>query len=182
MERSNLTNLRSLGEIHQHDWAGASEPVSAGLVEWTRSAVAHDHRTAVHASLDACKLVLGHYPQTAGGSPRKYIDNMVAVIQRWIDEPTRENQEAVRGALDVTRAVHAWQAPTDSVAFWILESVDHACLTVWAGERASYIVPVDFATTAGRVMACVYHALRTSGASETDAANAVIDAVLAATG
>ncbi len=181
MERTDLTNLRNLGEAHAHDWAGANEAIAAGLVEWTRAAVVHDHRTAVHASLDACKLVLKHYPQS-GGSPRKYIDNMVAVIQRWVDEPTRENQEVVRGALDYTRAVHAWQTPTDSIAFWILESVDHACLTVWAGERASYIIPVDFATTAGRVMACVYRALRTNGASETEAANAVLDCVLAVTG
>jgi len=137
MERSNLTNLRSLGEQHVHDWAGARDAIAAGLVEWTRGAVVHDHRTAVRASLAACKLILVHYPQS-GGSPRKYIDNMIAVIQRWVDEPTRENQEVVRGALDYTRAVHAWATPTDSIAFWILESVDHACLTVWAGERASY--------------------------------------------
>jgi len=52
---------------------------------------------------------------------------------------------------------------------------------VWAGDRASYIIPVDFATTAGRVVACVFHAMRSAGQSEQAAADAVIDVVLGVT-
>ncbi len=182
-ERSDLANLRALGEPRIHEWGGASEPIGAGLVEWTRLAISHDQQLAVRASLGACALVIGDYP--AGGSPRaprQYVDHMVSVIQRWLDDPSRDNREAVRSSLDVTRELHAWQTDADDDAhFWILEAVDHACLTVWAGERASYIIPVDFATTAGRVVACVFHAMRLGGRGEQRAADAVIDVVLGVT-
>jgi hypothetical protein len=181
-ERSDLANLRALGEPRIHDWAGATEPIGAGLVEWTRHAIGHDQPLAVRTSLGACALVTGRYPDAVTQPvPRAYIDHMLAVIERWLDAPTRENREAVRSSLDVTRARHAWQADDDSADFWILEAVDHACLTVWAGERASYIMPIDFATTAGRVVACVYHAMRSAGDDEQRAANAVLDVVLKVT-
>lgn len=186
-ERSDLANLRSIGELRIHDWGGAREPIGAGLVEWTRLAIGHDQRLAVRAALDACALVVGDYPAGATRpAPRAYVERMMAAIERWLDEPTRDNREAVRSSLDVTRERHAWQPEEegddeDDTAFWILEAVDHGCLTVWAGERASYIVPVDFATTAGRVIACVYHAMRAAGQGEQRAANAVIDVVLRAT-
>jgi hypothetical protein len=184
-ERSDLANLRALGESRIHDWAGASEPIGAGLVEWTRLAISHDQQLAVRASLGACTLVIGDYPDSGSGAgttraPRTYIYHMLSVIQRWLDAPTRENREVVRSSLDVTRELHAWQAD-DAASFWILEAVDHTCLTVWAGERASYIIPVDFATTAGRVIACVFHAMRSAGSGEQRAADAVIDVVLKVT-
>jgi hypothetical protein len=106
---------------------------------------------------------------------------MMTVIERWLTAPTHDHREAVRSSLDVHRQAHAWQTEDDP-QFWILEAVDHACLTVWAGERASYIIPVDFATTAGRVIACVFHAMRSAGQTEQAAADAVIDAVLKITG
>jgi len=181
-ERSDLANLRALGEPRIHDWAGAAEPIGAGLVEWTRLAISHSQKLAVRASLDVCALVTGDYPADATlPAPRAYVDRMLTVIQRWLDQPTHGHREAVRSSLDVTRERHAWQADEDSAAFWILEAVDHACLTVWAGERASYIIPVDFATTAGRVIACVFHAMRSAGHDEQRAANAVIDVVLKVT-
>ena len=181
-ERSDLANLRALGEPRIHEWAGASEPIGAGLVEWTRLAISHDQQLAVRASLGACALVIGDYPGASSPrAPRKYLDDMLAVIQRWLDEPTRDNREAVRSSIDVTRDLHAWQTDEDDAAFWILEAVDHACLTVWAGERASYIIPVDFATTAGRVIACAFHAMRLRGDGEQRAADAVIDVVLGVT-
>jgi hypothetical protein len=179
-DRSDLANLRALGESRIHDWAGASEPIGAGLVEWTRLAISHDHKLAVRASLDASQLVLGNATDTQR-APRAYIERMVAAIQRWLDEPSVDHREAVRGSLDVSREQHAWQAEDDDAQFWIREAVDHACLTVWAGERASYIMPVDFATTAGRVVACVFHALRSGGRDEQGAADAVIDVVLQVT-
>ena len=176
-ERSDLANLRALGEPRIHEWAGASEPIGAGLVEWTRLAIAHDQQLAVRTSLGACALVTSAYPETGTQAPRTYVDHMLAVIGRWLEDPSRENREAVRSSLDVTRQLHAWQTD-DAADFWILEAVDHACLTVWAGERASYIIPVDFATTAGRVVACVFHAMRSGGQTEQAAADAVIDVVL----
>ena len=175
-----LANLSALGDPRIHEWAGAAEPIGAGLVEWTRLAIAHDQTLAVQAALGACALVTGTY-RDGGVAPRAYVDHMVAAIERWIADPSREQRDAVRGSLDVHREAHAWQVDDDP-QFWILEAVDHACLTVWAGERASYIIPVDFATTAGRVIACVFHAMRSSGTSEQDAANAVIDVVLKVTG
>src|SRR6185295_21151 len=181
-ERSDLANLRALGEPRIHDWAGAVEPIGAGLIEWTRRAVGHDQRLAVRASLEACALVTSDYPDTAASlPPRNYVDRMLDAISRWVEQPTRDHREAVRSSLDVTRERHAWQTDEDDPQFWILEAVDHACLAVWAGERASYILPVDFATTAGRVVACVFHAMRTGGHSEQRAANAVIDVVLGVT-
>lgn len=181
-DRSDLANLRALGEPRVHDWAGAAEPIGAGLVEWTRRAVGHDQMLAVHAALAVCALVAADYPEAARGlAPRAYVDHMLAVIRRWLDQPTREHREAVRSSLDVTRARHAWQTDEDDPPFWILEAVDHTCLTVWAGERASYILPVDFATTAGRVVACVFHAMRSAGHGEQRAADAVIDVVLKTT-
>jgi hypothetical protein len=178
-ERSDLANLRALGEPRTHEWAGATEPISAGLVEWTRLAIGHDQMLAVRTSLGACALVTGEYSTTVTApAPRAYIDHMLATIQAWLDDPSRENREAVRSSLDVTRERHAWQADEDSREFWILEAVDHTCLTVWVGERASYIIPIDFATTAGRVVACVYRAMRSGGHDEQRAANAVIDVVL----
>ena len=183
-ERSDLANLRALGEPRLHEWAGATEPVGAGLVEWTRLAISHDQQLAVRASLEACALVIDRHSTGATGAtppaPRAYLDHMVAAIRRWLDEPTREHRDAVRSSLDDTRQLHAWQGD-DATDAWILEAVDHAGLTVWAGERASYIIPVDFATTAGRVIACVFHAMRTGGDDEQRAANAVIDVVLRVT-
>lgn len=181
-ERSDLANLRALGEPRIHDWAGAGEPIDAGLVEWTRRALGHDQALAVRASLVACGLVTGSYPAAPPGlPPRAYLDHMLTAIARWLEQPTREHREAVRSSLDVTRERHAWQTEADDPPFWILEAVDHTCLTVWAGERASYIVPVEFATTAGRVVACVFHAMRSAGHGEQRAADAVIDVVLKAT-
>jgi hypothetical protein len=180
-ERSDLANLRALGEPHIHDWAGAAEPIGAGLVEWTRRAISHDQPLAVRAALDACALVS---PEFRGGGSvpgsRAYVDAMLAAIARWLADPSRDQREVVRSSLDVTRQAHAWQIDDDP-QFWILEAVDHTCLTVWAGERASYIVPVDFATTAGRVIACVFHAMRSAGKTEQQAADAVIDVVLKTT-
>lgn len=178
-ERSDLANLRALGEPRIHDWAGATEPIGAGLVEWTRLAIGHDQELAVRASLAACALVTGG--ESSAAAPPSYVDHMLAVIQRWLDEPTRDNREAVRSSLDITREHHAWQADEGSPELWIREAVDHTCLTVWVGERASYIVPIDFATTAGRVVACVYRAMRSAGHDELRAANAIIDVVLAST-
>jgi hypothetical protein len=188
-DRSDMANLRALGESRIHEWAGASEPIGAGLVEWTRLAISHDHRLAVQAALDACALVVGDLPdqssdgsetETAPRAPREYIDRIMAAIRHWLDEPSPANREAVRASLDVGRELHAWQTDDDA-AFWIREAVDHACLTVWAGERASYIVPLDFATTAGRVIACAFHAMCSSGGNPRRAADAMIDTVLRVT-
>jgi hypothetical protein len=182
-ERSDLANLRALGRPRVHDWAGALEPIGAGLVEWTRRAVGHDQRIAVRAALDTCALIVGGYPDAAENlPPRSYVDHMLTAIARWLEQPSRDHREAVRSALDVTRERHAWQTERDDPQFWTLEAVDHTSLAVWAGERASYIVPIDFATTAGRVIACVFHALRCAGHGEQRAADAVIEVVLRVTG
>ena len=158
-ERSDLANLRALGEPRIHEWAGAAEPIAAGLVEWARLAISHDQQLAVHASLAACALVADRY--TGGGAARaerQYVDDMLAAIERWALQPSHEHREAVRSSLDVTRDVHAWQTEDDP-QFWILEAVDHASLAVWAGERSSYIVPLDYSTCAARSVACVLHAM-----------------------
>jgi hypothetical protein len=179
-ERSDLANLRALGEPRTHEWAGAEEPIAAGLVEWTRLAISHDQQLAVRASLGACALVAGSYTGGASRAARAYVDHMLSVIERWLAQPSHEHREAVRSSLDVTREAHAWQTDDDP-QFWILEAVDHTCLTVWAGERASYIIPLDFATTAGRVIACVFHAMRSAGQDDQHAADALIDVVLKVT-
>jgi hypothetical protein len=79
--------------------------------------------------------------------------------------------------LDVTRSAHAWQQESDVASFWILEAVDHASLAVWSGERASYIVPMDYATCAARSVACVLHAMLDAGTLEAPAITSIVDAV-----
>src|SRR6185436_1496095 len=99
-ERSDLANLRAIGEPRIREWAGATEPIGAGLVEWTRLAISHDQRLAVRAALDACALVTGNYPHEGARAPRAYITDMVAAVERWLSAPTREHLEVVRSALD----------------------------------------------------------------------------------
>src|SRR5262245_63981114 len=105
-ERSDLANLRAIGEPRIHEWAGATEPIGAGLVEWTRLAVCHDNRLAVRAAHDACALVVGDYPHDGARAPRSYITAMMTAIERWVAQPTRENLEDVRSALDRPCQLH----------------------------------------------------------------------------
>jgi hypothetical protein len=171
----NVTNV-------ENAWAGAKDYLARGLKVWTRREIGDDQRHAVRAALAACSLVAPLYPEQAPElhAPRRYIDDMMAAIARWLEEPTREHQERVRSMLDVTRDRHAWQDEHDLDHFWTLEAVDHASLAVWSGERSSYIVPVDYATSAARSVACVLHALTTRGEPKDRAVAAVVDAVLAA--
>ena len=165
-------------------WAGAKDYAARGLKVWTRREIGDDQRHAVRAALAACSLVTPAYPEQAAElhAPRRYVVDMVAAITRWLEEPTREHQERVRSMLDVTRDRHAWQDEHDLDHFWTLEAVDHASLAVWSGERSSYIVPLDFATSAARSVACVFHALVTGGEPKDRAVAAIVDAVLAARG
>jgi hypothetical protein len=159
-------------------WAGAANDLERGLNTWTRGTIGRDRGIAVRAALMACSLVTDKYKADRPGlPPRDYIDAMLAGIRRWLDEPTKPNTDAVRSSLDVTRSAHAWQQETDVSSFWILEAVDHASLAVWSGERASYIVPMDFATCAARAVACVLHAMLDAGTSEADAVSALVGAV-----
>lgn len=159
-------------------WAGAANDLERGLNTWTRSTIGRDRAIAVRAALMACALVIDKYKADRPGLPsREYVDNMLAGIRRWLDEPTKPNTEAVRSALDVTRSAHAWQQDSDVESFWILEAVDHASLAVWSGERASYIVPMDYATCAARAVACVLHAMLDAGVTEAAAVEQLVGAV-----
>ncbi len=175
--------LRELGETStnaSNAWAGAENYLVQGLVHWVRSQVSDDQKVAVRSALNGCKLVIDKYP-TAGAeaqAPRQYVDDLLAKIQRWLENPSNTNKEAVRGSLDTTRQLHAWQGHQQSVHFWILEAVDHASLAVWAGERSSYIVPLDFGTCTARALACVLHALLLSNVPEAAAVAAVVDAIV----
>jgi hypothetical protein len=162
-------------------WAGAANDLERGLNTWTRGTIGRDRGIAVRAALMACTLVAEHYKADRPGlPPREYVDAMLAHIRRWLDEPTKDNTETTRSALDITRSAHAWQQDTDVESFWILEAVDHASLAVWAGERASYIVPMDYATCAARSVSCVLHAMLDAGVSETEAIAKIVGAVYAA--
>ena len=173
--------LREIGENSTNvegAWAGAANDLARGLNTWTRSTIGRDRNVAVRAALVACSLVTDRYASDKPGLPsREYIETMLAGIRRWLDEPTRDNTEAVRSALDVTRSAHAWQQDEDAASFWILEAVDHASLAVWSGERASYIVPMDYATCAARSVACVLHAMLNAGMIEDTAVVSIVDAV-----
>lgn len=186
-DRPDETALHELGENTTNvanAWAGAKDYVSRGLKVWTRRQIGDDQRTAVRIALAACSLVARDYPTEAPElhAPRSYIDDMLAAIRGWLDDPSRENQERVRSMLDVTRDRHAWQDEHDLDHFWTLEAVDHASLAVWSGERSSYIVPLDYATSAARSVACVFHAIMTRGEPRPRALAVVVDAVLAARG
>lgn len=173
--------LRELGENVTNvstAWAGAPDYLSRGLKAWVRTTVGNDRRIAVAAALAACDLVVASYTSDQEGlPPRSYLDHMLASMRRWLDDPSRENTERVRSSLDVTRSAHAWQRDVDVAPFWILDAVDHASLAVWSGERASYIVPMDFATTSARSITCVLHALLDLGNNETEAVATVVGAV-----
>jgi hypothetical protein len=185
IDRPDLTALEDLGANTTNattPWAGAKDFLARGLKVWTRLEIGDDQRHAVRAALSACALVVPNYPESAPElhAPRRYIEDMMAAIRRWVDDPTREHQDKVRSMLDVSRDRHAWQDEHDLDHFWTLEAVDHASLAVWSGERSSYIVPLDFATSAARSVACVLHSLMTRGEPKDRAAAAVVDAVLAA--
>lgn len=187
-DRSDRPDSASLEELGANStnaataWGGARDYLARGLKVWTRREIGDDQRYAVRAALAACSLVTPHYPDQhlELHAPRRYIEDMVAAIRRWLDEPTREHQERVRSMLDVTRDRHAWQDDHDLDHFWTLEAVDHASLAVWSGERSSYIVPLDYATSAARSVACVLHSLLTRGEPKDRAVSSVVDAVLAA--
>ena len=181
-ERPDSEVLRELGESStnvSNAWAGAEEYLSQGLVVWTRRQVADDQKIAVRAALAAVKLVVDKYPTDGADThaPKQYIDDMIAKIGRWIDNPSKTNSEAVKQAMDMSRQLHAWQGHAEHAHFWILEAVDHASLAVWAGERSSYIVPLDFGTCSARSIACSLHALLVSGTAEAQAVDKVVDAV-----
>jgi hypothetical protein len=177
--------LRDLGENTTNvanAWAGARDYLSRGLKEWAKRQISGDRRLAVKAALAACSLVQSQYPEKPepGLPGRGYIDGMLAAIRRWLDDPSEKHAELVRSMLDVTREAHAWQREEDVAPFWILEGVDHASLSVWAGERSSYIVPMDFSTCAARAIACVMHAMLDAGESEAHAVDVVTTAVRSA--
>jgi hypothetical protein len=169
----NVTNVSSA-------WAGAPDYLSRGLKAWSHTKIRGDRRIAVGAALAVCELAVGNYVADQQGLPPKsYIEHMLASIRRWLDDPSRENTERVRSSLDVTRSAHAWQRDQDVAPFWILDAVDHASLAVWSGERASYIVPMDFGTCAARAITCALHALLDTGMDETRAVDALVGAVRA---
>jgi hypothetical protein len=186
-ERLDPEALRELGESStnvSNAWAGAEEYLSQGLVVWARRQVSDDQKAAVKAAVAACRLVVETYPTDGADAhaPKQYVDDMLAKIQRWIDNPSNTNKEAVRSSLDTTRQLHAWQGHQASPHFWILEAVDHASLSVWAGERSSYIVPLDYATCSARTVACVLHAMLVSGVPEASAIDQLTGVVLVASG
>jgi hypothetical protein len=186
-ERLDPEQLRELGEGStnvSNSWAGAEEYLSQGLVVWTRRQVADDQKVAVKAALAACRLVIDRYPTDGADAhaPKQYVDDLLSKIQRWVDNPSNTNKEVVRSSLDTTRQLHAWQGHQTSPHFWILEAVDHASLSVWAGDRSSYIVPLDYATCAARAVACVLHALLVSGVAEATAVEQLTSAVRVAAG
>jgi hypothetical protein len=159
-------------------WAGAADDLARGLKTWTRSMIGRDRAIAVRAALMSCTLVVDKYKADLPGlPPRDYVESMLARIRHWLDEPTKENAEAVRSSLDVTRSAHAWQQDTDVASYWIVDAVDHASLAVWSGERASYIVPMDYATCAARAVACALHAMLDAGVPEAAAVEQIAGAV-----
>ena len=175
-------SLRELGESSTNvanAWAGAEEYLSQGLVVWSRRLVTDDQKIAVRAAVAACKLVLDRYPTDGAEThaPKQYLDDMLAKINRWVDNPSNTNRDAVRNALDATRQLHAWQGHAEHEHFWILEAVDHASLAVWGGERSTYIMPLDYATSSARSIACVLHALLTAKVPEAEAVDRVVSTV-----
>ena len=167
-ERVTPESLRDLGENITNvanEWAGAEDYLSRGLIEWTRRLVGDNQQHAVRAALAACEIV-AHLPLAEGAeerqvaqAPAHYVDKILEVMKAWIADPSKENQEAARQTFDVTRELHAWQGYEHLPHFWVREAIDHACLAVWSGQRASYIAPMDYATCAARSVCCVYHAL-----------------------
>lgn len=167
-ERVTPDHLRDLGENVTNvanEWAGAENYLARGLIEWTRRLIGDNQQHAVRAALAACEVVaksplaVGAEENAVAQAPAHYVDKILDTIRAWLADPSKENQDAARLAFDFTRELHAWQGYEHLPHFWVREAVDHACLAVWAGLRASYIAPLDYATCAARSVACVYHAL-----------------------
>jgi hypothetical protein len=179
MTRPDLADLRVLGASTTEVWAGANDPASRGLVAWVGREVGDDRTRAVRAAFNAVQLVVQRYPAApADLSPRSYIDGMIGHVKTWLEQPTRENQEAAMKALDVTRSAHAWQREGEDVNAWILEAVDHAGLAVWSGSDLSvYVTPAPPRTCAARAAGCVFRALLAAGTAEADACKQVVDAI-----
>jgi hypothetical protein len=179
--KPNAEELRELGENSTNvanAWAGADNYLSRGLKAWTLERIGRDREVAVRAAVAACDLVVDRYSADDPSlPPRTYLDDMLAAVKRWLAEPSKETTEAVRSSLDVTRSAHAWQREQDVASFWILEAVDHASLAVWSGERASYIVPMDYATCAARAVTCVLHAMLDAGVAEEQAIEVIVGEV-----
>lgn len=174
-----LADLRVLGAKTTEVWAGATDPTSRGLIAWANRRFGDDREAAVRGGLAACKLVVDSYPSE--NARRAYVDAMVASMEAYLAAPTREHQEATMKLLDVTRAQHAWQAPDETAALWILEAVDHAAIAVWSNSGMSiYITPAPPRMSAARGCACVLRALVLLGKSE-DAAAAELVAAIART-
>ncbi len=173
--------LRELGENSTNvanAWAGADNYLSRGLKAWALQTIGRDREVAVKAAVAACDLVIAKYSADQEGLPaRAYLDDMLAAVKRWLADPSKDNTEAVRSSLDVTRSAHAWQREQDVASFWILEAVDHASLAVWSGERASYIVPMDYATCSARSITCVLHAMKDAGIDDEQAVAAIAGAI-----
>lgn len=184
--KPDLDLLREIGENSTNvetSWAGAADNLARGLNAWTRSMIGRDRAVAVRAAIVTCAIVIDDYKADRDGMPpRTYIDDMVAAIRQWLDDPSQDNTDRVRASLDVTRVAHAWHQEEDVESYWILEAVDHASLAVWSGERASYITPMDFATCAARSVACVLHAMLDAGKPEATAVERIVDAVRNAVG
>ncbi len=113
--RPNPEELREIGETSTNvanSWAGAENYLSQGLVHWLRRQLSSDQKAAVKAALAACRLVVEKYPTDGADAqaPKQYIDDMLAKTQRWVDNPSNNNKEAVRSSLDTTRSLHAWPA------------------------------------------------------------------------
>src|SRR6185503_6333472 len=125
-------DLRELGENItnvSNAWAGAPDYLSRGLKAWARQSIGKDRAVAVGAAIATTELVVDRYSSDQEGlPPKQYVDGMIAAIRRWLGDPSRENTELVRSALDVTRSMHAWQREQDVAPFWILEAVDHTSL------------------------------------------------------
>ena len=109
-DQPDLADLRVLGASTTEVWAGANDPVSRGLVAWAGRVFGDERLPAVRGARAACALVVAQYPDT--NARRWYVDQILAAVDQWLADPTRENQEKTMKLLDPLRTCRSCRRAT----------------------------------------------------------------------
>lgn len=172
-----------LGGLGATGWAYADAPELAGLEAWGTALARRDHRAGVGALVRVAQLGLPRVLAAGGdalenmgfrasepqadGAP---VEAQLALAAAWLDAPDAAHVAAVRGGIDPTRQLHAWDddlRPEDEHAyFWYLE-VGQCCglaITRDGGDPASgSSYDWDGATCVGRGLVLAVRGLRLPG-------------------
>jgi len=181
--------LGDLGAQVDGAWEHADTPELIGLERWGTELAERDHRLVLAALIAAAQCgfpiamaVAGdavdgmgfHASEPHGdGAP---VETQIAVVARWLGDPTKDVTQSVAKAYDRTRQLHAWDGelnpPDDQAYFWYLEVGQCCCAATLAGGNdpdgdSYYDWPV--AVTIGRGLVMAARGIRFPGTTSADA-------------